>query len=160
MTVTIQTEPFDAAIFEELLPLIQKGWDECSTIKAETCAFHGNRDFVIKPAFETYKKLADAGSMVLVTLRDHGVLQGYVEGFLYQALHHTGVLCGIGDAIYIEPGYRSHVLKMIVRFEDELRNLKAEIIGWPTHINGPLYKVLKAHGFVGDDIVMEKRLCA
>lgn len=160
MTVTIQTESFNAVMFEELLPLIQKGWDECSGIKATSCAFHGERNFKIKPDFEVYKRLADAGSMVLVTLRDNGMLQGYIEGFLYRALHHIGVLCGMGDAIYIEPGYRSHVLKMIVKFEDEMRNLKAEIIGWPTHIEGPLYQVLKAHGFVGDDIVMEKRLCA
>lgn len=160
MTVTIQTEPFDAQKMQELLPLIRKGWDECSAIKADSCAYHGDRDFLIQPDVETYQRLANAGSLVLVTLREDGVLRGYVEGFLYRALHHTGALCAFGDAIYIEPGYRSHVLKLIVRFEDEMRKLKAEIIGWPTHINGPLYAVLKAHGFVGDDIVMEKRLCA
>jgi hypothetical protein len=33
------------------------------------------------------------------------------------------------------------------------------IIGWPVHLNGPVYDVLKAKGYVGDDIVMEKRLC-
>jgi hypothetical protein len=98
--------------------------------------------------------------MVLVTLRNGSVLQGYIEGFLYSSLHHTGVLCGMGDAMYVEPEYRTYALKMIVKFEDAMRSLKAEIIGWPTHMKGPLYEVLKAHGFVGDDIVMEKRLCA
>jgi len=159
MTVTIQTERFNAQIFDELLPLIHKEWNECSVIKAETCAFHGDRDFRIEPDIEAYQKLADAGSLILVTLRDEGVLCGYVEGFLYSALHHKKALCGIGDSLYIEPGYRTYIRGLISRFESEMKALKVEILGWPTHINGPLYELLKARGFVGDDIVMEKRLC-
>jgi hypothetical protein len=44
------------------------------------------------------------------------------------------------------------------RFETEFKALGAAIIGWPAHINGPVYEVLKARGYVGDDIVMERRL--
>ena len=36
--------------------------------------------------------------------------------------------------------------------------LGAQIIGWPVHFNGPVYDLLKAKGYIGDDIVMEKRI--
>jgi hypothetical protein len=34
------------------------------------------------------------------------------------------------------------------------------IIGWPVSQQGPLYQPLVERGYIGDDIVMEKRLCA
>ena len=39
-----------------------------------------------------------------------------------------------------------------------MRERNVQIIGWPTHVDGPMYALLKARGYVGDDIVMEKRL--
>jgi len=60
--------------------------------------------------------------------------------------------------MYIEPDYRSHTWAVAKRFEKEMAQLGAQILGWPAHLNGPVYEVLKARGYVGDDIVMEKRL--
>lgn len=158
-TVSIEIEPFNADSYAELLPLIHKCWDECTLIKGNTCAYHGDREFKISPNYEAYQKLADEGALVLVALRDDRVMRGYCVGFLYYALHHR-VLCAIGDSIYADPDYRVYSPVMIEKFENEMRRLKAEIIGWPTHIDGPIFELLKARGFVGDDIVMEKRLCA
>ncbi|MGH7745121.1 MAG: hypothetical protein ACREQ5_10025 [Candidatus Dormibacteria bacterium] len=160
MTVVVKTEEFNAGMFEEMLPLIRKCWDECTVIKDKTCAFHGDRDFQIEPDFDVYQKLANEGSMVFVTLRAEGKLVGYVEGFLYRAMHHKKVLCGMGDSLYIEPEYRAYILRAIDLFEKEMTRLKAEIIGWPTTREGYLYEVLKARGYIGDDIVMELKLCA
>lgn len=160
MTVTIESEQFNAEVFAQILPLAQKCWEESTVFKAETCAYYGERDFEIEPDIEGYQKLSDSGILVLITMRDDGELKGYTVGFTYRSMHHRRILCGIGDSIYIEPDYRSYTAVMADKFEKEMRVKGAEIIGWPVHINGPVFEVLKARGYVGDDIVMEKRLCA
>lgn len=157
--VTLEREAFNAETFAEMLPLIQKCWDECSIVKSKTCAYHGDRNFAIEPNFEAYMELASKGAIVLLMLRDEGELKGYVIGFSYRSLHHKKVLCGIGDSLYIEPEYRAHIRGMIAKFEDELRNMGVEIIGWPTTLGSHLYELLKARDYIGDDVVMEKRLC-
>jgi len=158
MTIVIEKEAFNAESAAEVLPLSRKCWSESTAFKGETCAYHGDRDFVIEPDTAAYQKLADDGALVLVTLRDEGELRGYVIGFLYPTLHHKGILCGIGDSIYIEPDYRAHTWAVAKRFEREIASLGAKILGWPVHLNGPVYEILKAKGYVGDDIVMERRL--
>lgn len=143
---------------KEILPLAQKCWNESTEIKAETCAFYGERDFQVEPDVERYQGLGDG--LVLVTLRDEGKLQGYILGFTYNSMHHKKILCGMADTMYVELDYRAYTGVVADRFEKEMRKLGVKIIGWPTHINGPVYEVLKALGYVGDDIVMEKRICA
>lgn len=160
MTVSIEVEPFSMDLAEEIKPLGQQCWNESTLVKGETCAFHGARDFVIEPDVEQYDVLNRNGMLLLLTLRDDGVLHGYAIGVLYQSLHHRGIRVGGGDSFYIHPGYRSYTAVMVDKFEGELKSRGAAIIGWPTHSRGPLYDVLKAKGYVGDDVVMEKKLCA
>lgn len=156
--INIAREGFSDETFDEVMPLAQKCWDESTTFKGETCAYHGDRDFKIEPSKEGYQQLEKNGCLVLITLRDDGVLKGYIVGFTYYSLHHGKILCGIGDTMYIEPECRFYTRSMAKRFEKEMRAMGAQIIGWPVHINGPVYEVLKVLGYVGDDIVMEKRL--
>lgn len=161
MRVSIAREPFSLDLYGEILPLARKCWAESTIAKGETCAFYGEREFAIEPYVESYKRLAEAGSLVLMTLRDEGKLKGYVVGFAYRSLHHGKILGGIGDSIYIEPEYRSYTAIVAEKFEQELGSLGVEIIGWPVTPGGPIHAVLKASGYVGDDVVMEKRiLCA
>lgn len=159
MTVTIQQEKFSLDVFAEILPLAQACWDESTLFKKDTCAYYGDRDFAIEPDAAGYERLSNLGLVVLMTLRDEQALKGYVVGFIYQSLHHQKILCGIGDSIYIDPEYRSYTAIVAEKFEQAMKERKVEIIGWPVHIDGPVYQVLKNRGYVGDDIVMEKRLC-
>lgn len=157
--IVIEKEAFNADRAAEILPLSQKGWNESTKFKDKSCAYYGERDFQIEPDTETYLRLADEGKLALVTLRDDGELKGYVIGFTYKSMHHKKIPCGFGDAIYIEPPYRSYTAVIAERFEKEMKELGAQIIGWPVHVKGPVYKILKAKGYVWDDVVMEKRLC-
>jgi hypothetical protein len=159
MTIAVERETFNDELAAQILPLARKCWNESTAFKGESCAYHGERDFVIEPDTGAYQTLQDQGLLVVVTLRDEGELKGYVIGFLYTALHHKGILCGIGDSIYIEPGHRSHTWAVAKRFEKEMTEMGVKILGWPVHFNGPVYEILKAKGYAGDDIVMEKRLC-
>jgi hypothetical protein len=155
--IGIQVEAFTDGLFDEMLPLIQKCWKECTQIKGETCAYYGEREFDVEPDLEGYKGLARLGSLVVVCLREDG-LKGYAAGFTYPSLHHRKVLGCIGDTIYIETGYRDHMGAVIDRFLREMTSRKADIIGWPVGPRTQVHKLLKERGFVRDDIVMEKRL--
>lgn len=157
--VTIESESFNRALFDELVPLGQKCWDENTIAKAETCAFYGERDFYIDPDFDTYQRLAVLGVLVIVTVRDEGRLVGFMAGFTHSSLHHKKILCAIADSIYLEPEFRSHTPIVAARFETEMTSRGVQIISCPTHEGGPVHEFLKAMGYVGDDIVMEKRLC-
>lgn len=159
MSVTINKEPFSLDVFNEILPLAQKCWEESTIAKAESCAFYGEREFTIEPDFECYQIFADNGRLVLITLRDEEALKGYVVGLVYRCMHHRKITGGLGDTMYVEPEYRAYTAVMAERFEKEMQSLGVGIIGWPVHPDGPIHDVLKACGYVGDDIVMEKRLC-
>jgi hypothetical protein len=154
----IERETFDRALFDEILPLAQKCWQESTAIKADTCAFYGDREFQIEPDYDAYQKIEDAGSMVVITVRELGKLVGYLLGFSYRAMHHKHIIGGIADTMYLEPDHRTYAPIVAARFEKEMKDMGVGIIGWPTHENGPTYALLKTMGYVGDDVVMEKRL--
>jgi hypothetical protein len=158
--VTIEREPFTHELFKEMLPLAQKCWNESTIAKGKTCAFYGERDFDVEPDLDLYMEMAKRGCMVVIALRVDGELQGYVEGFSYRATHHRKIIGGIGDNFYIEPPFRSYAAVLVEKFEAEMKKLGVGIIGWPVTPDGPVYELLKARGYVGDDIVMEKRICA
>lgn len=156
----IRTEEFSASLYEEILPLGRKCWAESTEFKGETCAYYGERDFEIQPDFDLYQRLADSNSMLVFTLRHDEVLVGYAVLFFYNSWHHKKILCANVDTMYVEPTYRVYAPIVIDRIERELPTRNVGIIAWPTHINGPMYDLLKKHGYIGDDIVMEKRVCA
>jgi hypothetical protein len=160
LNATIAKEPFNMELFSELLPLAQKSWKESTQAKTETCAFYGERDFDIEPDAEQYQSVQDAGALILFTLRDQNELVGYLVGVQYRSWHHKTVMCANVDCVYVEPNYRTYTAVLIEFFEKEAMDRSVKIIAWPTHVHGPVYEVLKAKGYVGDDLVMEKKLCA
>lgn len=160
MKVEIAKEPLTDELLAEILPLAQKCWDESTAIKGESCAYYGERDLIIEPDTDQYKTLASVGALTVITLRAGGKLEGYMIAIMYRALHHRKVLCALGDSMYLEPNHRfAYAAVVAEKFESEMKALGAGIIGWPTHMNSPLYEFLQSRGYVGDDIVMEKRLC-
>ncbi len=156
--IAIGVEPFSQALYDEVLPLARKCWQESTEQKLQTCAFYGDRDFDVEPEYSEYQRLHDLGALVFITLRDEKLV-GYIVGILYKSHHHKGIQCAGGDSIYIESDYRSYTPVMVSRFEKELTERGVKIIGWPTTQGSAVYELLKSMGFVGDDIVMEKRLC-
>lgn len=157
----ISVERFTHDLFVEMMPLAQKAWDECSEIKKDTCAFHGQRGFVIEPFEERFLLLEDIGSLIYQTLRDDaGVLLGFAMCVLYQSLHHKSIACGNVDSFYIEPEKRGYVRSFIAQIEVEFSNRNVTVIGWPTTASGTLFEMLNTLGYTADDVVMEKQLCA
>lgn len=158
--ITITIEPLSDALIAELLPLAHKCWNESTIDKGEACAFYGERDMVIEPNLDEYRKLAAIGALVIIVIRCKGIAEGYALGWTYKALHHRHIVGAIGDTFYVEPAFRAYAGVLVDYFLNELKARGVQIIGWPATPGGYVHQVLAARGFVPDDIVMEKRLCA
>lgn len=157
--MNISIEPFTRELSEEIVPLGQQSWDECSEIKKDTCAYHGQRGLAIDPDIDQYLYLADHDSLVAMTLRDEAnVLRGYALLILYKSLHLKSELCGNVDTFYVQPDYRRSMPRFISMIEATLRDRDISIIGWPVTKTGKMYEILQRRGYIADDVVMEFKL--
>lgn len=155
----IDIEPFTRQLADEIVPLGQQSWDECSEIKKDTCAYHGQRGLAIDPDIDQYLYLAENHSLIALTLRDEDdVLRGYALVILYRSLHLKTELCGNVDTFYVQPDHRLSMQRLMSKIEDTLRERGVSIIGWPVTMTGKLYEILQRRGYIADDVVMELKL--
>jgi hypothetical protein len=160
MSVVIERETYSDALGRELLPLAQKCWEESSAEKGERCAFYGHRDIQIEPDFQLYKALSDTDRLILLTVRDGSALVGYAVIIVYVSPHHCKFIAANGDSLYVEPKYRIHSPVLIDKVISEVKRTEAVSLNWGVSPGSPLYEMLLKLGFVGDEVIMEKRLCA
>jgi GNAT superfamily N-acetyltransferase len=146
---SIQQEHYSEAICTEMLPLVQRNWRESTSYEEGLEA---------DPDFARYKRLDDAGMCLCLTARAEGRLVGYVVFIVSTSTHHKTVLCGAGDALYLEPEFRGHAAELLRQAEQMLRARGVRRLGWPVDEGSPLRKLLKSFDFHDDEIVMEKVL--
>ncbi|NIE67476.1 hypothetical protein [Burkholderia sp. Ax-1719] len=155
----IAIEPLTRELAAEIIPVGQQSWDECSEIKKDTCAYHGQRGLQIDPDIDQYIYLAEHDSLIAMTLRDEGdVLCGYALLILYKSLHLKTELCGNVDTFYVQPDSRRSMLRFISQIAETLRARGVSIIGWPVTKEGKLYEILLRLGYIADDVVMELKI--
>lgn len=155
----IGIETFTRVLADEIVPLGQQSWDECSEIKQDTCAYHGQRGLAIDPDIDQYLYLAEHQSLLAMTLRDESdVLRGYSLAILYKSLHLKTELCANVDTFYVQPDYRRSMPRFMSEIEANLRERGVSIIGWPVTRTGKLYEILQRRGYIADDVVMELKL--
>jgi hypothetical protein len=155
----IAIEPFTRELADEIVPLGQQSWDECSEIKKDTCAYHGQRGLSIDPDIDQYLYLADHQSLIAMTLRgEDDILRGYALLILYRSLHLKTELCGNIDTFFVQPDHRFSMARFMSEIEETLRARGVSIIGWPVTMTGKLYEILQRRGYIADDVVMELKL--
>lgn len=155
----IAIETFTRELAEEIVPLGQESWDECSEIKKDTCAYHGQRGLAIDPDIDQFLYLQEHQSLVAMTLRDDDqVLHGYALLILYKSLHLKTEICGNVDTFYVQPEYRTSMPRFMSKLEETLREKGVSIVGWPVTRTGKLYEILQRRGYIADDVVMELKL--
>lgn len=155
----IAIESFTRELADEIVPLGQQSWDECSEIKKDTCAYHGQRGLEIDPDIDQYLYLAQHDSLSAMTLRDDdGVLHGYSLAIIYRSLHLKAELCGNVDTFYVQPDFRRSMPRFMSEIENALRERGVSIIGWPVSMTGKLYEILQRRGYHADDVVMELKI--
>ena len=156
---TISIEPFTRDLAAEIVPLGQQSWDECSEIKKDTCAYHGQRGLAIDPDIDQYLYLAENQSLIAMTLRDDDkVLRGYALLILYKSLHLKTELCGNVDTFYVQPDFRRSMSRFISEIEEVLRSRGISIIGWPVTLTGKMFEILERGGYIADEAVMEVKI--
>lgn len=156
--IRIESEPFTQELADEISPLGQESWDECSEIKKDTCSFHGQRGFQIQPDIPQYLLLADSDGLLAMTLRDKGELVGYSLSIFYRSLHHAPIRCVNVDTFFIRPGYRAYMRRFIQAMETRFRDREIVQVGWPLSAKGKLFSILQLLGYAADDVIMEKRI--
>ena len=155
----IAIETFTRELADEIIPLGQQSWDECSEIKKDTCAYHGQRGLAIDPDIDQYLYLTEHNSLIAMTLRDEGhELCGYALLILYRSLHLKTELCGNVDTFYVQPEHRFSMPRFMSQVEDTLREKGVSIVGWPVTMTGKLFEILQRRGYIADDVVMELKL--
>lgn len=157
--VKIAIEPFTLELAAEITPLGQECWDECSEIKKDTCAYHGQRGLPIDPNNEMYLQMQSNNALIAMTLRDETeVLRGYTLMILYYSMHLRREFCCNVDTFYVQPAYRQFMTRFRHRLQDECRARGVSIIGWPVTLSGLMFKILKNEGYIADDVIMELKL--
>ena len=155
----IQVETFTHELASEITPLGQQAWDECSEIKKDTCAFHGQRGLPIDPNIDAYLNLQFNNLLIAMTLRDDdGVLHGYALMILYYSMHLRNEKCGNVDTFYVRPEHRNSMPRFMTSVEETFRSRGVSVIGWPVTMTGKLFEILKKRGYIADDVVMELKL--
>ena len=155
----IAIEQFTQELADEITPLGQQSWDECSEIKKDTCAYHGQRGLAIDPDIEQYLFLQNNNSLIALTLRDEAnILRGYALLILYKSLHLKTEICGNVDTFYVQPKCRRVMPRFMSKLEDTMRDRGVSIIGWPVTRTGKLYEILERRGYIADDVVMEFKI--
>ena len=83
-------------IKEEMLPLLVLHKEEVAPY-----------DFLeLNPAWDLYDAGEDAGSFVVYTVRDDGVLVGYLAYLINQSLHYQDERFAYADVIFLQDAYR------------------------------------------------------
>jgi hypothetical protein len=155
----IAVEPFTLELAAEITPLGQECWDECSEIKKDTCAYHGQRGLAIDPNNDQYLAIQANSQLIAMTLRDDsGLLQGYALLIIYYSMHLRKELCGNVDTFYVRPDYRNSMPRFMSSVEKAFRTCGVSIVGWPVTMTGKLFEILKKRGYIADDVVMELKL--
>ena len=156
----IARESYSESLHREILPLAQKCWDESTRDKDDTCAFYGKRDIQIEPDFDVYQAIDEAGNLIIYTARDDSRLVGYAIALLYVSPHHRKMKTANGDSIYLEPDYRVLAPVLVEKVMADVKEAGAVTLNWGVTKDGPMHELLKRFGFVADELIMERILCA
>lgn len=131
---------------EELWPLLEKHWDELTTVK----------DLMIpKPNMEQYKAHEAAGSLMVFFLMDGEKIVGYSVSFLYHPMHWADLLVCHNDLLFVDPEYRNTTwsARMIIKTEVEAKKRGAPLMFWHGKPGTPFAKLMDAHAGGIQDIV-------
>lgn len=143
MTLTAQVEPYSATL-HELLPHYAAHWAELALDRDKPQA-------ALKPQYDIYKARDAAGQLVLVTLRDTGVLVGYFLVFIVPCLHYADCLTATMDIIYVTPPARGRFggvrLIRTMRRELQRRGINRWFVGEKIGKSSGLGRIFELMGF-------------
>jgi GNAT superfamily N-acetyltransferase len=145
-SIEIRQEHYSSELVRELLPMLEKNWEESPTY---------SKEIRIAPDFKAYKAMDDQGRVLCLTARVNGRLIGYSIWYIITSFNYEGK-SGHGVALYIEPEYRGQGAWLLTRGEAMLREKGITRFYWFARPGTLLHKLVSVLGYVADEVVMEK----
>lgn len=146
--ITVRKEPY-AECISEMKEMYPDHYEELSRTKQKP----------LNPIYQTYSKLADAGIIHVIAVRDDGKLIGYLMFMLSPDMHYGG-LAAIEDIYYLKPEYRGRMIgsRMFSEFESEARRFGAWKMMVSTKVHKDNSSLLERHGMVEHEKIYVKVL--
>lgn len=139
-----------ASCIEEMMPLVERHYDELSR----------DKDIPLDPRHDRYKQLDENELIKLYTLRESGELIGYAIFLIGHNLHYQSSYQAVQDVIFIVPERRGGPgAKFIAWCDEQLQSLGVQKV--VHHVKedicdfGPL---LMSMGYIKTDILYSRRL--
>ena len=128
-TLSAQVEKY-SDVLPELAPLYQDHWEELALDRE-------HYEAALAPRWEDYRRMDAAGELLVVTLRERGVLAGYFLGLIRPHLHYGLCLTCTMDIYRVLPEYRGRHggvrLFRAVEAECRRRGVKRMFMGSKLH---------------------------
>lgn len=136
-------------IIDDLLPLLPDHWAEVA---------HYTDKIPLSPLFERYKQLEKMGTIIMIGMRENGILIGYSVYAISQHMHYSTCLFAANDLLYLIPEKRKggFGMKLIVESEKLLVAKEINRITYhvkPEHDFSPLLIKL---GYMQEEIMYGK----
>lgn len=146
---TFHREIASAALFSEMLPLLQLHQEELAHYK----------DIELEPNFAQYEALENAGVLKVFTVRDEKwALIGYCVYFVSRHLHYTSTLQASQDLIFIHPDKRGFGSKFIKWIDEQLRADGVQVVYQHIKAKKNFGPMLERQGYELCDLVYTKRI--
>jgi hypothetical protein len=119
-----------------------------------------NKDKVrLKPMWEKYAALENAGAFVVYTARKNGALVGYGAFFINQHLHYADLTVAANDVLFLHPEHRTgrNGIRLIQFCENELRKKIGSFkLTWHAKLGTDLGSVLNRMGYSTEESMLAK----
>ena len=144
-----QREPASHELFQEMMPLLQKHWEEIAHFK----------DIPLEPDWDMYLKIDQSGALRNFTARDdQGKLIGYAVFFVRSNINYKSSIQASQDVIFIDPTVRGFGAKFILWCDKQLKDEGIDAVYHhvkEAHNFGPMLERL---GYKLVDLIFTKRL--
>jgi GNAT superfamily N-acetyltransferase len=136
-------------VIEEVQPLLAKHYDELCLRKDA---------MELKPRWDVYAALEQAGAFVILTARDDAGLAAYSAFFVNAHLHYANLMVAQNDVMYVVEEHRKGSVPMrLIRYcEAELRVIGAHKIVYHAKYSNNLAPLLGRLGYGNEEAMCAK----
>jgi hypothetical protein len=117
--ITFQVETL-AATRDEALPLLDRHYEEIAQFKDVQ---------KLDPDWEAYGAIERAGKLWVMTVRDRGILVGYMVMVINRALHYKTLMMATEDIHFLLPEYRKGLTgyRLLVKTKQAMKDLGCKL---------------------------------
>lgn len=141
-------------IKDELPPLFIRHWREIAL---------NQEDVRLDPDWDKFTMLDINGTLRILTVRDNGILVGYLFGLFGSHLHYASTPHGHADMFWLDPAYRQgwagvRMFKELLRQAKEWGIVKITVPIKLHYMNARVGKLLERLGFTAIETVYSRKV--